>query len=180
MKLKELMDIVFASGPIQYENCYDYRIMGNHLEALIPMLLKCDEFEDVTEIKIADAPIINIGNERNSKVYSTKTINIGVKDDFKLPGGLIYLYSLEFTPIMYDPKTLMEPIKDGCVITPTLYNVDTFTPYKRITLEFSPLDDEKCDIRRFLQEQIDKVLDNPKLYEPDGVKGIMVRGVYNL
>jgi hypothetical protein len=72
---------------------------------------------------------------------------------------------------------------DGCLITQTLYDPQTFEPKKKIIIEFSPelLQDGKQDDESFktqLRERFDHVLNNPEKYTLKGTRGVIVRGVF--
>ena len=113
-----------------------------------------------------------------------KSIKIA-DDNPKFPGQIGYVYKVLFTPRMYDPKELYEPVKDGCVFAPIIYNPETFQPKRSITLTWSP--DFPQDInapertyeddKQMIRDMLEKVLDNPKEYEPEGFRACMVRFV---
>jgi len=94
-------------------------------------------------------------------------------------GKTAYVYQITFSPKMYDPKTIHTPVKDGCAVTPLLFNPENFIPSKKIILEFSPeytqeiLTDE--DMKQHLREKLEKVLANPQEYEHQGFRACMLR-----
>jgi hypothetical protein len=93
-----------------------------------------------------------------------------------------YIYQIIFTPRIYDPKTIYEPVKDGCVMTPTIYNPETFTPYRKIVLTWSPeqaqdfpFTNSEEVMKQTLRDQLEKVLANPEDYMPEAFRGVMIR-----
>ena len=112
-----------------------------------------------------------------------QTIKIYDTSNTKYTGQVGYVYKIFFTPKMYDPMELYNPVKDGCVFAPTIYDPETFTPTKSITLTWSPefpqdinatpktYEEEKQMIRNMLE----KVLADPKEYMPVGYRACGVR-----
>lgn len=93
-----------------------------------------------------------------------------------------YIYQILFTPRVYDPKTIYEPVKEGCAMTPMVYNPETFTPYRRIILTWSPelaqdfsVNNSEEVMKQTLRDQLEKVLANPKEYMSESTRGVMVR-----
>jgi hypothetical protein len=84
---------------------------------------------------------------------------------------------------MYDPKTIHQPVKDGCTFGPLLYNPETFEPSRSITITFSPTfpqdidskEDQEQVMKQFLHDKLDKVLTNPEEYIPEAFRGCMLR-----
>jgi len=111
----------------------------------------------------------------------TQTYRLHEGQKFKGKG---YLLSVMLTPEMYDPNSIHDIVKDGASITPTIYDPNTFEPSKKIILQFSP--DRKQDgitnheavIRQELHDLLDKVFDNPDTFRVKGVRGVLVRGIF--
>ena len=94
-----------------------------------------------------------------------------------------YVYTISFTPKIYEPGEMYKPVKDGCVFAPTTYNPETFEPKQSITISWSPdfpqdidtpartLEDDKQMIR----DMLEKVLNTPEEYRPLGHVGCLVR-----
>ena len=84
---------------------------------------------------------------------------------------------------MYDPKSLHEPVKDGCVFAPTIYNPETFEPKQSITLTWSPEFPQDInapertyeDDKQMIRNMLEKVLNNPEEYRPEGYRACIVR-----
>lgn len=90
-----------------------------------------------------------------------------------------YIYQILFTPRVYDPKTIHDAVKDGCALTPLLFNPETFTPSKKIVLQYCPEYTSEIstdeDMKQFLRDKLEKVLANPEEYQAEGFRGVMVR-----
>ena len=98
-------------------------------------------------------------------------------------GEVGYVYTITFTPKMYDPLEMHQPVKDGCVFAPIIYNPQTFEPTQSITLTWSLefLQDLDAPIRTYeddkqmIRDMLEKVLDNPEEYRPAGYTGCLLR-----
>jgi hypothetical protein len=202
MKLQELINEILSSGELENKKGYlvnvqgltDNMIYGKELEPYLERIKQCDEFSECDEIVIMKYPITL---DENNNSIETKTYKVVPNQKFK---GKCYLLSLALTPEMFDPKKIHEPVLDGACITPTIYNPETFEPKKKIVLEFSPEisqdktiyaygnpsmindieDTYEQQLRKQLHETLDKILDNPELYQVKGEKGVMVRGIFEL
>ena len=112
-----------------------------------------------------------------------KSLKISDLDNPTYKHKVGYVYTISFTPKMYEPGEMYKPVKDGCVFGPIVYNPETFEPKQSITLTWSPdfpqdinapvrtYEDDKQMIRNMLE----KVLDNPEEYRPKGHIGGMIR-----
>jgi hypothetical protein len=115
-------------------------------------------------------------------VAKTKKI-VDVYDEPPHKGEVGYVYTLAFTPKMYEPGELYRPVKDGCVFTPITYSSETFQDEQTITLTWSPssLQDVDAPVRTYeddkqtIREMLEKVLDNPEEYRPVGYTGCLIR-----
>ena len=111
-----------------------------------------------------------------------KSLKLSDNND-KHTGKVGYIYTISFTPLLYDPSKMHMPVKDGCVFAPTIYDPQTFEPKQSITLTWSPdfpqdidtpartLEDDKQMIR----DMLEKVLNTPEEYRPLGYVGCLVR-----
>lgn len=70
-------------------------------------------------------------------------------------------------------------MKDGCTITPLFFNPETFIPYKKVVITYSPEYTEEIlteeDMKQHLKDKLEKVLENPDDYMQEGYRGVMVR-----
>lgn len=180
MKLKELLDEIFKDGPIEQEKfgIIDYTLYGKkHLELIKDKLLQLEEFSELDELTILDHPTYEI----DGNVYTTNTYKLVEGQKF---GGKGFLLSVSLTPETYDPDTIHTPVKDGACISQTVYDPETFEPFKKIVLQFSPeriqdgISNHENLIRQELHELLDKILDNPQDYQVKGERHVLVRGVF--
>lgn len=94
-----------------------------------------------------------------------------------------YLYSISFTPKMYNPEDLHKPVKDGCVFAPIIYNPETFEPTRSITLSWNPEFPQDPNTpertyendKQMIRDMLEKVLSNPEEYMPEGYRGCLLR-----
>ena len=94
-----------------------------------------------------------------------------------------YVYTISFTPKIYEPGEMYKPVKDGCVFAPITYNPETFEPKQSITLTWSPefpqdIDAPKRtyeDDKQMIRNMLERVLDNPEEYRPMGYTGCILR-----
>lgn len=183
MKLKELLTEIFGAAPTidnQLTPPFGFdglTLYGKELETYKEKILQCEEFSECTELNFMTIPMLLSDDDLPIKADSIKLVE-GQK--FK---GVCYLLSLALTTEVFDPETLHIPVKDGACITPTDYKPETFKPFKKIVLEYSP---ERAadglvtgvDIKSELHNLLDKVLDNPYDYQVKGNRGVIVRGVF--
>lgn len=116
----------------------------------------------------------------SKKIKPVFTTKLG-DDDATYEGKTAHIYQIAFTPRMYDPKTLHNAVKDGCAITPLLYNPETFIPYRKVVLEYCPEYTvefpAQADMKQHLRDKLERVLQNPDEYMQEGLRGVMVRMV---
>jgi len=181
MKLKELLDEIFKNQEqldVKDFGFLDHTLYGKkHLEGIKDKLLETEEFSECESLEILDTPTILL----EDKPLNVLSYNLKPNQKFK---GKCYLLSLAFSPEIYDPNKLTKPVKDGSSITPTLYSPETFEPFKKIIMEFSPervqdgISNHEAIIRQELHDRLDNILDNPKEYTIKGEKHILVRGIF--
>jgi hypothetical protein len=128
-----------------------------------------------------------VDKTEDGSTITAQTIKLPHPDDSNpnktYPSKIGYIYSLSFTPTMYNPKELYEPVKDGCVFAPTIYNPNTFEPTKSITLSWSPEFPQDInapertyeDDKQMIRDMLEKVLNNPEEYKPKGHRGCLLR-----
>ena len=99
-------------------------------------------------------------------------------------GKTAYIYQIMFSPIIYDPTSFMkQTVKDGCTFGPLVYNPETFEPSRHIILTFNPTFPQDIDntedqtevMKQSLRDKLEKVLDNPEDYMPEGFRACMIR-----
>ena len=140
-------------------------------------LIKHFEFDKIVWMELPSG----LTEDKTTPIVA-KTYKI-TNDDPKHTGKIGYVYKVLFSPKMYEPKELHEPVKDGCVFAPIIYNPETFEPKQSITLSWSPdfpqdidapvrtLEDDKQMIR----DMLEKVLNNPEEYRPKGHIACLIR-----
>ena len=114
---------------------------------------------------------------------SVKSIIISDSDNPTYKHKVGYVYTINFTPKMYEPEEMYKPVKDGCVFAPIIYNPETFEPKRSITISWSP--DFPQDInapertyeddKQIIRDMLEKVLSNPEEYTPVGSVGCLLR-----
>lgn len=121
--------------------------------------------------------------EDKKTVIVAKSLKISDSDNPTHKHKVGYVYTLSFTPKMYEPGEMYKAVKDGCIFSPITYNSETFEPQQSITIRWSPdfpqdinapkrtYEDEKQIIRDILE----KVLDNPEEYRPIGYTLCLLR-----
>ena len=138
-----------------------------------------------SKIEWMDLPagvITNSLGEEMAVATRTKLVGDTPTDDLK--GRTCYFYQIVYSPVIYDPKDITIPVKDGMVISPLLYNPATFEPSRKITIEWKPEDlfHEKDiqpitweDEKTYLREKLEALLANPEDFKPKGRRGLMLR-----
>jgi hypothetical protein len=138
-----------------------------------------------SKIEWMDLPaglITNSQGEEMAIVAKTRLIGDTPIDDYK--DRTCYFYQIVYSPVIYDPKEITIPVKDGMVISPLLYNPATFEPSRKITIEWKPEDlfHEKDiqpitweDEKTYLREKLEALLANPEDFKPKGRRGLMLR-----
>jgi len=120
--------------------------------------------------------------EDGEEAIVAKTHKLVDEDYETYEGKTAYVYQILFSPKMHDPKTVHNAVKDGCTMTPIIYNPETFTPYRKIVLtwsleqaqDFSVNNSEEV-MKQTLRDQLEKVLANPEEYMHEGFRACMLR-----
>ena len=120
--------------------------------------------------------------EDGEQAIVAKTHKLVDSDYETYEGKTAYVYQILFSPKMYDPKTVHDAVKEGCAMTPIVYNPETFTPYRKIVLTWSPEQAQDFPVanseevmKQTLRDQLEKVLANPEEYMPEGFRACMLR-----
>jgi hypothetical protein len=186
MKLKEFLEVALISkkdnpmltnDKFTDETCF----YGNELDKYKNIIKECDEFAKCDSLDILTMPLVK---GKNGEIYTTNTIKLSDLTEFK---GRCYLLSLGLTPEMYDPSRLLKPVKNGAAMGPTIYDIDTFEPRKHILLTWSPEmaqdvsgANDELTLRNDIHKLLDDVLDNPEEYKTKGLRGVLVRGLFEV
>ena len=86
-----------------------------------------------------------------------------------------YVYKVMFSPVMYDPTAYVKPVKNGCSITPVVYNPINFEPTKHIMLSWSPEGGDDTRIKSELKDKLFDILENPEEYMQKGYRSVLLR-----
>ena len=189
--INEILEEAFKDGPISYQsqnangklNSFeDYILRGDDL-------LKFErEIKDSDLFKEADLKFINVPSfVLDKKIYTAQTVKITDQTKFK---GECFLYSLSWTPEIYDPNTFCS-FKDGekIHVTPLMYSPEDFKAYKDIILKIDIEDLKDKDVifgknnnpaRKEYHDLLDDALENPDKYKVKGKRGILVRGIFEV
>jgi hypothetical protein len=186
MKLKEFLEVALlgkkdspnlTNGMFVDETC----LYGNELDKYKNIIKECDEFAKCDSLDILTMPLVK-GND--DKIYSANTVKLSDLMEFK---GKCYLLSLALTPEMYDPSRLLKPVKNGAAIGPVMYDPMSFEPRKHILLTWSPEmaqdvsgANHEFTLRNDIHKLLDDVLDNPEEYKTKGLRGVLVRGLFEV
>lgn len=170
MKLRQLLDIAFAVS----DNNNSTLFGKEQLEPLKELLLQTEEFKDCTSLEFVDHPVFY----DEKKHVSCQTYKL---DEFSKVKGKAKVISIFLTPEVCNPKNMYEPVKDGCVITPVVYDTMTFEPRRRITIEYKvPTPYENIlQHSKHLHELLDKVLTHPEEYQSKTDRYVCIRGVFD-
>ena len=141
-------------------------------------LIKHFEFERIVWMELPSGL-----TEDNQTAISAKSLKISDSDNPTHKHKVGYVYTLTFTPKMYDSGEMHKPVKDGCVFAPITYNPETFEPKQSITLTWSPEFPQDIDApertyeddKQMIRSMLEKVLDNPEEYRPIGHIGCLAR-----
>lgn len=141
-------------------------------------LIKHFEFDKIVWMELPSGL-----TEDKTTPIAAKSIKISDSDNPTYKHKVGYIYTLMFTPKMYEPVEIYKPVKDGCVFAPIIYNPETFEPKQSITLTWSPEFPQNIDApqrtyeddKQMIRDMLEKVLDNPEEYRPIGHIGCLVR-----
>ena len=140
-------------------------------------LIKHFEFDKIIWMKLP----AGLTEDKTTPIVA-KSIKISDSDNPTHKHKVGYVYTIFFTPKMYESGELYQPVKDGCVFVPTTYDPQTFEPKQSITLTWSPEfaqdfsnNNNEEMMKQSLRERLEKVLDNPEEYQPKGHIGCVVR-----
>ena len=114
---------------------------------------------------------------------SAKSLKISDSDNPTYKHKVGYVYTINFTPKIYEPGEMYKPVKDGCVFGPIVYNPETFEPKQSITISWSPDFPQDIDTpvrtyeddKQMIRDMLEKVLDSPEEYRPKGYISCLVR-----
>jgi len=143
-------------------------------------LIKHFEFERIVWMELPSGL-----TEDRTRPIIPKSIKISDSDNPTHKHKVGYVYTLMFTPKMYESGEMYKPVKDGCVFAPITYSPETFEPKQSITLTWSPEFPQDInapkrtyeDDKQMIRNMLEKVLDNPEEYRPIGYTACLLRYV---
>jgi len=174
MKLNEILDSLQQKNLIDLDG-FDRNEKHATLNRIKDKIMESDEFIGLHNCLIAKTAYVE---DVNGVVYEMKTYKI--IDDIKF-SGLGVICDIIFTPPIYNKDTMYLPVKDGVVITPTIFNPQTLRPESAICLNFSPeeLQDNPELTKGLLINKLKEALDNRQEFQRnDSHRDIMVRGLF--
>lgn len=180
MQLVELLRELNVSDQLN-ENRLDPTWLRLNMKAL----QECDEFKECN-LQVVDMPIFTIPVNpllSQNKTISTMIYNLQTDTQFV---GTGYIYQILLSPKVIDAADLLNTVKDGCLITPIVYDTERWEPNRKIVMsydtevypEFGSKQYPVELIREKLHEQLDKILDNPTEFLLVGKSGIQIRGYF--
>ena len=148
MKLNELLQNLSETSPGWHPETLTHEI----LETIKEQLNQCEELQG-SEIEII--PKVNIGSPRrvivgqddegpifevrsdvitqDNEIINTYKYNTKLKF-----GPKVKIFSIGFTPTIYDPNAVFNTPADSVFVYPITYDTKTFKPLKRVILTYSP------------------------------------------
>jgi hypothetical protein len=141
-------------------------------------LIKHFEFDKIVWMQLPSG----LTEDKTTPIVA-KSIKISDSDNPTYKHKVGYIYTLMFTPKIYNPEEMYKPVKDGCVFSPTIYNPETFESTQSITISWSPEFPQDIDApqrtyeddKQMIRDILEKVLDNPEEYRSIGHVGCLVK-----
>lgn len=100
------------------------------------------------------------------------------ENDNSLSGKDAIVYSISLTPEVINSGDYHTPVKDGCSITPLLYDSTTFRPFRIITIRqwtMASFDNTEDEMSEFAKYKLNDILTNPQEYKVKGKRACIVR-----
>jgi hypothetical protein len=141
-------------------------------------LIKHFEFDKIVWMELPSG----LTEDKTTPIVA-KSIKISDSDNPTYKHKVGYIYTISFTPKMYEPGEMYKPVKDGCIFNPIVYNPETFEPKQSITISWSPEFPQDIDApqrtyeddKQMIRNMLEKVLDSPEEYRPNGHTACLVR-----
>lgn len=157
------------------ENGYGIdNLTARQLKSVEAALIKHLKFDRIEWMELPATHVEGVG------VISAHTMKLALADNDQptYENKIGYVYKVMFSPVIYDPTEYITPVKNGCSMTPVVYNPTTCDPRKYIMLSWSPGDDYDGDVKQMKFELIDRlvhILENPEEYMQTGYRAAMIR-----
>ena len=147
-------------------------LTARQLKSVEAALIKHLKFDRIEWMESPTTHVIN------SELIAAHTMKFTDNDTPTYENKIGYIYKVMFSPVMYDPTAYVTPVKNGCSMTPVVYDPTTCEPRKHIMLSWSPGDDYDDDLKQMKFELIDRlvhILENPEEYIQKGYRAAMLR-----
>jgi len=144
-------------------------LTARQLKAVESVLIKHLKFD---RIEWMDAPrVVSLPNGP----MMCHTMKLADIQEISYKNKVGYIYKVMFSPVMYDPTAYVKPVKNGCSMTPVVYDLTTCGPRKYIMLSWSPGDNSDKQMKFELMDKLFDVLENPEDYMQKGLRGVLLR-----
>ena len=147
-------------------------LTSRQLKSVEAVLIKHLKFDRIEWLESPTTHVENFG------VITAHTMKLIDNDPPTYENKIGYIYKVMFSPVMYDPTEYVKPVKNGCSITPVVYNPINFQPTKHIMLSWNPEGSGGDDDARIKLELMDKLYDilkNPEEYMQKGYRSVLLR-----
>jgi len=172
MELKEIIkEIIEKNG-----NNKEYVITKEDLIPYYYYLINCNFFNDC-EVDFFDVKKLSVVEQINAKSH---TMKLGYNHKFY---NKVLIENFTLSPALYSPEKLRGIHKNRALISPVMYNPESFEPYKTITIWMSPevsLDVSDEENKQFLIKKFTDVLENPNRYETPRFYHLLMKGVFQV
>ena len=145
-------------------------LTARQLKSVETALIKHLKFDRIEWMDLPTTHVENFG------VVAAHTMKLTDNNPPTYENKIGYVYKVMFSPVMYDPTAYVKPVKNGCSITPVVYNPINFQPTQHIMLSWSPEgggDDTR--IKFELKDKLSDILENPEEYMQKGYRGVLLR-----
>lgn len=189
MELKELLELVFKVQPNKgMDELVDgYKALNStQLGVIFDELSKTKAFKNAKLHIIDNLFIVSSGKTETLQTKAVQTMKLSEGSSFS---GDVYIHSISLSPKLYDPKSYTRFTKEDAVVTPCIYDVETFIPHKYMILKWSPENAQDMstldgkDFRQYFHKLLDNVLDsiitNDDKYTIKSNRAIMIRGIWD-
>ena len=146
-------------------------LTARQLKSVETALIKHLKFDRIEWMDLPIAHLEGVG------VITTHTMKLADNDPPTYENKVGYVYKVMFSPVMYDPTAYVKPVKNGCSITPVVYNPINFQPTKHIMLSWCPegSSDDDARIKSELKDKLSDILENPEEYMQKGYRSVLLR-----
>jgi len=164
MKLTELLKTVFKDDITK-----EYRLGPNELKLIKDQLLLCDEFKNVDELIIMEAPNGEFKNKDESTfVVNSYTTKLMKDTKYK---GTCYLYNITLSPKFY--LDFLATQKNGIGLIYNLFDLNKNEPFNFLKVAFKTKEELKFKLENLLND-----FDSLDQYDLPEQRNIIIRGFF--